>query len=322
MSLPPTVPNDISSPKAYLIGGCVEGPLLGINIALYIMYVRILSKNLSLPKKLLIGLATVQLVSAFAHYITIMMDLISGFITYVDGPGGADAYFGNTTRARYVIAIFFFSTNYSIGDAILAWRCYAVWGHNRLIGAFFTVLVIVAFICGYTSAAHIATLGKNRDLFADYQWAVAIFAMSLSIQVLASSMVVYKIWRTSISMYHLSAAWIIVESGLILTSATVSVLVLFLLNMQAGQILSCVLTQLSLAVPLSIAIRAASKWANDHKQSLPLSGYTTVAEAGMNSRRGERTIGTGASMGSTIAMASDTEIKVDMSSMDLPSLTA
>ena len=87
----------------------------------------------------LLGIATLQLAFSTAHYIAVLVDLISGFITNVNGPIGPDGYFANSARPVYIAQLFFYFTNvsafmdvpqcysslplspqqYAIGDAIM-----------------------------------------------------------------------------------------------------------------------------------------------------------------------------------------------------------
>ncbi|EKM60305.1 uncharacterized protein PHACADRAFT_189446 [Phanerochaete carnosa HHB-10118-sp] len=227
----PVLSFDISSSMAFLVGTWVEGPLFGLNIAIYIAYIRILSKDITTQEKLLIAVATFQIVVATAHFITTILDLIGGFITH------------------YIVSSFLFTTNYVIGDAILAWRCYIVWGQNQFIRTFFLVIVTGAFIAGYANIGHIAALSKTQAVFVVYHWTVASFAISLGIQISATLLIVWKIWRTtswaspaSGHRERLTFLWIIIESGALLATATVAVLVMFVLHMNAGAIVSYILT--------------------------------------------------------------------------------
>ena len=85
--------------------------------------------------RFLLGVASFQLVLATAHYLTVLMDLIGGFIASGHDVIGADEYFQNASHPVFIAQIFFYYTNvrgilaavcivtersqYSIGDALM-----------------------------------------------------------------------------------------------------------------------------------------------------------------------------------------------------------
>ena len=82
-------------------------------------------------------------------------------------------------------------------------------------------------------------------------WIIATFSTSLITQVVATSLISWRIvstfrWKTNVARKEqLSIVWMIVESGAILTATSVTVLTLFVLNINAGTLITSVISQLS-----------------------------------------------------------------------------
>lgn len=98
-------------------------------------------------------------------------------------------------------------------------------------------------------------LAKTQAIFAVYRWTTATLSMSFAIQFSATSLIVWKIWRTtawteSIDGHkeRLAIIWMIVESGAIMTALTVTVLALFLLHMNVSGVIASVIVQISVCI--------------------------------------------------------------------------
>ncbi|GJE87400.1 hypothetical protein PsYK624_034830 [Phanerochaete sordida] len=297
MSVPPAS-YDISVSKAFLVGAWVEGPLLGVkcgsycnltygmrlkhhSIAMYVAYIRMLFRSSSSYTRVLITIATVQMVVAVAHYSTLLVYLIDGLIDHTNDLGGSDVWFANPTRPLFVTVSFFYVTNVMIGDAIVAWRCYMVWGRGRMIGSILLILNIAAIVVGYVSLSGIASLETSEDVFVNYRMMTASFALSVAIQTTATVAIVWKIYRDTAWKYastgtkgRLAVTWIVVESGVLLSVTTAFLLGTFVVHMNAGFVMGCFLAEMSFMVPTSIIIRSRMKRSGSGIDTLPLPRYS------------------------------------------------
>lgn len=303
----------------------MEGPLYGLNIAMYISYVRILTKDSSnVQKRFLLAIATLQLILATGHYITTLIDLSDGFLTHATDLGGSDLYFADAAHPHYIAELFFYFTNYVIGDALMGWRCYVVWQHNPAIAILFATMVVGSMISGYSTIGHIANLTSTQDLFDVRNWTTAIFTISLGIQVTATTLIVWKILRSSSGVggalagrgEYLSVIWMIVESGAVLTASSATVLTLYLLSMNAGAIMSPIITQMSFLIPMSIIVRARMKRNARTANAIPLHGYNhnNVTLGSHPRSTGMTTIQTSVGANTTV-VATSIDTKVDMDSV-------
>ncbi|GJE87405.1 hypothetical protein PsYK624_034880 [Phanerochaete sordida] len=326
-------PHDISLSKATLVGAWSEGPLYGLSIALYIVLVRILRRDsTNVQKTVLLGVATLQIVIATMHYIASLANMMNGLLTHAQTAGGSDAYFAASKHPAFILELFCYYTNFVIGDALMAWRCYVAWQRNLVIGVTFMVMLIGSFISVYSTLGHIASLTNEQNLFEVKGWAVSMCAISVAIQIMATTLLVWKILRNSSRILprsrrqHLSVVWMIVESGAILTATTVTLLTLYTLEMNAGTIITAVTSQINFLIPTSIFIRARMK--GDIRPEacvVPLQGYHR-STIGLGSRSRGGPVSDRASLPSTnggemaVTVTTKVDTKIDSSSVaTLPS---
>ena len=81
-------------------------------------------------------------------------------------------------------------------------------------------------------------------------------------QIASTVLIVSKLWssrRPFSRRGQMGVIWMIIESGAILTACTLTVLVLFLLNFNAGQIVTEIEAQLSVSLPLFNVTYEANK---------------------------------------------------------------
>ncbi|GJE87395.1 hypothetical protein PsYK624_034780 [Phanerochaete sordida] len=324
--IPPVALHDISISETNLIGVWAEGPLYGLTIALYICYTRLFSHELrNLHKTILLGVATFQVILASAHFIAGLVDLIRGFVVHVDDAKGPNGYFVDQNRPAYNAAFFFWATNYIIGDAMMGWRCYIVWGRNRLIGCFYIILLIGLTAMAYANFGLITDSSTAPDIFAatGVHSTIALFCLSMGVQVSATALITWKILRASRwsamsnSTARRAVVWTVIESGAVLTGATATVLTLFLLKFKAGAMMNPIITQLSFLVPTSIFVRARMKQSEpSSKATAPpgmrpnnvilIQGSPDMSEAETHERSSD-----GTDITIALSNTADTDVKTD-----------
>ncbi|GJE87406.1 hypothetical protein PsYK624_034890 [Phanerochaete sordida] len=327
----PLAPGDISLSRTEIAGFWVEGPLCGLSIALYIVYIRLFwQEPRSRRKAALLGLATVQVLASITHYIAGLTDLIAAFVIHINDSSGADGWFSAAGRATYLPQYFCWATTYIIADALMAWRCWVIWSKNRLLAIVFITLCIGQTAITYVNFGFIASAGMRKTIFSATHAFVAIFALSLALQISATTLIAWRLLHTrheliglvelSGSSRRLSLVWMVIESGAILTSATLAVMVLFILKFQAGAMMIPIITQLSFLVPTSVIVRAMMKKAavGETVPSLPLHSPSSrdrviLIEAPPKPRRARGSGGTVHSLASAIVITTtvETDAKVD-----------
>ncbi|KAI0318585.1 hypothetical protein OF83DRAFT_934036 [Amylostereum chailletii] len=269
-------PHDISLPYASFVGGWVAGSIYGFNLGLFLICARMLYKNAPGTRRwLLLAVATTHIISTSGHIISTFVLLIRGFISDATTPNGTLLYFINQAAPEHVAQEVFFTMNVIISDAMLVWRCHVVWNHSYWIGIPLGLTVVGSTVAGFACVGWVANLTATESLFVTIRWTTASYSISLGTQVIATTLIAWKIWSTVASQSksarrnQVTIVWMIVESGAVLACTSATVLTLFLLNLNAGAAVAPIFAQLSFTVPTSIIIRVGMK--RSHPQNpLPL----------------------------------------------------
>ncbi|EKM58630.1 uncharacterized protein PHACADRAFT_207437 [Phanerochaete carnosa HHB-10118-sp] len=320
----PVAPHDISISETNLVGVWASGPLLGLSIALYICYIRLFAdESRNIHKTTLLAIATLQVIVSIAGYISSLADLVRGFIVHVNDPTGPNGYFTPPGRPAYVAEFAFWAINYIIGDGIMAWRCYVVWGRNPWIGSVYVALVAGLAAVSLANVGFIAESAHTTDIFAATHAPIAPlapFCISMTVQVSATTLITWKILRTSRwgdlnnNKRRLALIWAVIESGAILTSATAVLTVLEVLKFEAGAMMTPIITQLSFLVPTSIVVRARMKQGMA-KRVIPLHGLhgngVTLREKRSDPNEARSPGGSTDSTAITVSISTATDLKVD-----------
>lgn len=118
-------------------------------------------------------------------------------------------------------------------------------------------------MAGYSAIAHIRLQSAAAvvDIFAATRWMTSMFSLSIVTQITATTLIAVKLWlsRTTLPQRdHMKIIWMVVESGAILTASTLGVFVLYLLDFNAGQLVTEIAAQLGVRtiVYSFISIRA------------------------------------------------------------------
>ncbi|KAF8953245.1 hypothetical protein BDZ97DRAFT_625499 [Flammula alnicola] len=187
--------------------------------------------------------------------------LIDSFISLGDSPEAILAYWLSPSNRLQVASKAIYLTNSLIGDAILVWRLYVVWGNNWYICVVPVIMVIATTGTSYATVADLANLSSLQTLFRAGNTILAAWALSIATQFSVSCAIAGRIMWISrgvpslASHRYFSVIWIIVESGAIYCITTVLLLTFFDLKTQAGGIIGGVLAQICAIVPTLIIVR-------------------------------------------------------------------
>jgi len=122
---------------------------------------------------------------------------------------------------------------YDIGDAIMAWRAFVVWGHDLRLGLFlvsplcskaatetvfffnicrevsssaqavlqtllrFSLPLKQSIVVSFVALHRIANISSIEDFFTLRNYVIAYFVISVATQMFSASMIAWKIWRSS-----------------------------------------------------------------------------------------------------------------------------
>lgn len=222
-------------------------------------------KGLRGPNLMMLIVSSVQFALATGHVITLLVQLIRAFIGAAGTLDGPSLYLLDQSTPEHVAQEVLYITNSLIGDAILIWRLWIIWGRNNWLCVPFIVLCIATGVSGYTALAHLARLNSTGSVFLTrvHNWLISTWVLSLATQLGATLLIGYKFWKSirwhtkGIRASRLSILWILVESG-----ALYSVTTLFLLGFSStntGAIFAAALGQISALAPTLIIVRAGLK---------------------------------------------------------------
>ncbi|TFY75789.1 hypothetical protein EWM64_g8225 [Hericium alpestre] len=169
-----------------------------------------------------------------------LLHLLDAFVFY-QGPGGASAKLLNISNWVSVMKTADYCAQTTIADGMLVYRSYITYGRSWRVAAGLSILWLGGLACGIYIVILEATLHQTSTLVASRftPMALSVGAITLVLNTIASSLIVYRIWsiyraNNDISEENLGgttalrrAIRIIVESGAVYT---LSIIILFVLD--------------------------------------------------------------------------------------------
>ena len=262
--------------------------------------------------RFLLCTSTVQFILSTVHIITILVQLIEGFVTTSGISQGSTRYFLDMGTGVHVTqeAAYVFNVRFSVFTLLLlrvfiyvsrrVWlemkflSGVCIWFGGRIVALlsyqwvmYFRVYELLGLIgylikgfasiwdsqwlyfqhqpmhltitvCVCRAIFNLTRLDSNETLFLTQvtTWLVALWAMSVTLQVLCTTLIASKIWwdshlikKAGFGLHRqMSVVWIIVESGAIYSISTIFLMTFFLLKTQAGAIIGHPLGQISVRI--------------------------------------------------------------------------
>ncbi|KDR70470.1 hypothetical protein GALMADRAFT_282221 [Galerina marginata CBS 339.88] len=294
------MPKDIPADVAYIAGVWTEGIHIIVYITLcYIFTSPAYTRGRETSSRILLVYSTVMFALSTTHAGLAVRELLDGFVYQLAStPGGPPVFYReNVFPKRKAIYIF----NTLLGDSLLIWRVFVIYGRNWLVVAPSLLLLLGTMVCGLkTVAANV--ISEHSSVFdpSILSWVTSTFVLTIATQVLATSLIAGRIYaaarpysysaplqgvqngndgnsggkgaKIGISggevdsrqrAKYLGMVWLVAESGAVYTSAALVQLVTYLLNMNAGVIMEFMLSQLSAMVPMIIVVRVGLGLAYD-----------------------------------------------------------
>jgi len=282
------MPADILADVAYIGGVWAEGVLYGIHIITFFTLCYIFSSSTytrgrEKSSKILLAYSTVMFILSTAHVALAVSELLQGFVyDLASTPGGPPAFYRfNVFPQRKAVYI----VNTLLGDSLLIWRVYVIYGRNWLICAPCILVLLGTIACGLkTIVANGISASSSVFDPSILSWITATFVLTIVTQISATTLIAARIYAASQPFQvsgevpdneygvrnegksgtkyertqrdkYLAMVWLVVESGAVYSSAAIVQLVTYLLKMNAGVIMEFMLSQLSAMVPMIIVVR-------------------------------------------------------------------
>ncbi|PBK74069.1 hypothetical protein ARMSODRAFT_951628 [Armillaria solidipes] len=272
--------------KAYLTAIWLETLFYGINIFLFCSYLWIVKyrQKPQAVNRVVLVTAVAMFCFSTVHVSLGFSRLVEGFIYLRDQPGGPGAFFSNVSIPANVAKVCIHTINSILGDSILVWRCYHVWGRDWVICILPILLIIASAVCGFGQTVIFAQAKTTHSAFGPnlQRWNGSLFSLSLVTNVVATSFIAFRIWHLgrqltfSSSFKYRRVLTLVVESGLIYSSALVIEITLYFLNTNAFYIIYDPIAQLTAIVPTMIIVMTSlGLTSNDLNEQTKLSVETS-----------------------------------------------
>ncbi|RDX44602.1 hypothetical protein OH76DRAFT_1093039 [Lentinus brumalis] len=221
--------------EAYLIGGWLESFFWGLFTFLFGMTIySIYRKRREGFNRFTTASIVILYILATVHMALALVRLIQGFILYRDTIGTIP-YFANISVRLNMAKDCIYITNLAMGDLVIAWRLYVVWGKKLWIAIPPTIMVIGEFICGYGSIFQWLLPHPNPVEIA--HWGQGIFVISLAANIVVTALIAARIWYMTTRTRELlqvestdrysRVIMLIVESGALIAVAKIVEFTLF-----------------------------------------------------------------------------------------------
>ncbi|KAI0710094.1 hypothetical protein C8Q76DRAFT_741007 [Earliella scabrosa] len=161
--------------------------------------------------------------------------IIKAFITFRDAPGGPAAFFHQLSEFTQIFGSAVYVAQTLIGDSVVLYRCYVVWGGDVRVVAGPFVLLLGCTACGVGILYSFARVVPEAEIFvAELQhWIVAFFSLTLATNIICTSLVAWRIWWMNRAImdfathsYH-PIIFLILESGAVYSATLTALLILY-----------------------------------------------------------------------------------------------
>ncbi|KAI9461345.1 hypothetical protein HD554DRAFT_2176309 [Boletus coccyginus] len=274
----------IAMDDATIMSAVLEGILYGFSLLLFIATIWVLTYD-----RAMISVAVVLLVLSTAHMVVDIVRLDEGLVKYRDTfPGGPVAFFGDVTQNTFIIKNVIYALQTLVGDAVVIYRCYVVWQSIWIIvlPAMLWCLVAATGVCAlYYSASQATSNATNIFAKQTGQWITTFYATTLTVNLLSSGLLAYRIWTIERSVSSIRASkkdtmmpvFRVLVDAAILYSATLFTVLLCFVNANNGQyvVADMIVPIISIAFYM-VLIRVAMRRRNmDHVLTslLPIGSY-------------------------------------------------
>ncbi|KAF5324320.1 hypothetical protein D9619_011085 [Psilocybe cf. subviscida] len=194
--------HDLSPEMAGLVSNWCNTLLYGMTVVTYFLCMYLLIKRISERSRtvtwILAGTSTIQFILATVNVTVALLALLDGFIYTENIPTRAHLYWINPAAKSLIISKAVYITNSVVGDFVLIWRLYMVWGKNIYVCILPFILTCCTAITGSIADSKIAAIsddvapGNIPDLV---PWVSSYRYLSIAAQFVLISLIAGMIWR-------------------------------------------------------------------------------------------------------------------------------
>ncbi|KAL1660367.1 hypothetical protein EV715DRAFT_245309 [Schizophyllum commune] len=267
---------------AYLTAIWLETLFYGINICLFFSYVYILRfRRTRKISSVVFWVAVLMFLFSSVHVSLGFARLIWGFIDRRNDPGGPAGYFSDVSHPPNVAKVTIHTVNSILGDSIVVWRCWHVWGRNWKVCVFPAMLILGSAISGFGQAYIFANAKTIHSAFNDTleKWNGSVFILSLVTNVIVTTLIAARIWFLaretgghilSTKFRYTKVLVIVIESAMIYSAALIIEITLYFIGSNAFYIVYDPIAQLTGIVPTMIIVMSTLGLTAEDMDSIPV----------------------------------------------------
>ncbi|KAJ7214325.1 hypothetical protein GGX14DRAFT_443730, partial [Mycena pura] len=277
--MPSPPPDDITLDRASMLALVLETLNIGVFTTLFGATVHtILRKETHKRNNLLLPTLCTIWVLSLTHWI---IDIVRAFQAFFDTPAGALAYYADVANPLETAKTAIYVTVTQTGDLFMIYRCFIVWNRRWMVILLPMLMWGGTAVTGYGVTYLLGKAAGNGIFFAQLQpWITSFFSMSLSINVLCTTLIAFRIVRTRMALHEnnpgnsrvYSALIIFLESAAFYSTSLLILLIVYVLNSNAQYVMLDVTTSL-IGVTFSLIILRLA--VNEKPSSVP--GSTGLA---------------------------------------------
>jgi len=301
--------------KAYLTAIWLETLFYGINFVLFwaCLFVLVVKRRTPKVNKLLVAIAIAMFAMSTTHVSLGFQRLIEGFIKLRDAPGGPAAFFSDVSIPANVVKVGLHTVNSVVGDSVVVWRCWLVWGRDWKMCVIPVLLVIASAVCGFAQTVYFARAKKLHSAFAHILqvWNGSLFSLSLATNLTVTILISLRVWYmlredSGRNFRYWRILLIIIESGMIYSVALICEITLYFLNNNAFYIVYDPIAQLTAIVPTMILVLAGLELtSNDVHSRMTRISRPVFRPEGFSGTESSRTMPMGSMQFASRTMMSD-----------------
>lgn len=254
--------------KAYLTAIWLETLLYGVNTTLSWTCGYFLLKKKAKTPWIMLAVVTLQWLISTVHVSLGFTRLVYAFIYYRDEPGGPEGYLTNISIPSNVAKVFIHTLNSAVGDSVVVWRCYLVWGRSWKIVTLSLVLLCGFIVAGIGQTYHFANGQAIHSAFVHTLtiWNGLVFSFSLATNLTATSLIALRVWHVfrmisgvASSLGAAKVLVLVIESGMIYSAALIIEICCYFSGSNSFYIVYDPIAQLTSIVPTMILLLVALK---------------------------------------------------------------
>ncbi|KAK7028271.1 hypothetical protein R3P38DRAFT_2935081 [Favolaschia claudopus] len=185
----------------------------------------------------MLGISVTMFVLATMHIGVNYTRIINAFVIFKDEPGGPAAYFNQLSNFTQIFGSTIYVAQTLVGDAVVLYRCYIVYGRSFPVIAFPSLLLLGSTAAGIGILYSFAKVVPQAEIFVVelQHWILSFFSLTLATNLICTILVASRIFyvnQLSKSFNVMSTslrpvALLVIESGMVYSGTLMALLILY-----------------------------------------------------------------------------------------------